>query len=243
MFYTTNVDISSPKSMWNFLHDHYHYHTMNSWNGMKSIANNVKLYNLNLEGDYAAALQFLYDECDVGDLQYLIQSRLEEFAVENPGFCAYFNGRSGGYLVLYSTDHNRSVLPNCVDNYDTYEEFKADCKYYGERVQDYLHELRTTTQLVRSFDRMCDDLRELVNEYSKMSYEDHVLASKIDLFNETYSSDLELLGIEPLELSSGEVDISSIHFLSCLTEALFNLFGSNRSNLEVEGGKLRVKEV
>ena len=33
MFYKKYVDISNVKSMWNFLHDHYQYFTMNSWNG------------------------------------------------------------------------------------------------------------------------------------------------------------------------------------------------------------------
>ena len=48
MFYQKGVDISNTKSMFNFLNNHFTYDTMNSWNGLKSIANNVKVYNLNL---------------------------------------------------------------------------------------------------------------------------------------------------------------------------------------------------
>lgn len=240
MFYTPYVDISSPKSMWTFLANHYKYYTMNSWNGLKSIANNVKLYNLNLEGDYCTALNFLFDESDVGDLQFLIQETCNEFDLSHPGYSVGFNGRSGGYLVLYSTDHNKSVLPDCVDNYDSYEDFKADCADYGERVSDYLYELRTVTKVVRDFDKLCDDLRDLVNEYSKMSYEDQLLAAHIDQFNTTYETDLEVIGAEPLEVTSGEVDVSSILKLASLTEALLRLFG--RGTVEINNNKLRVKE-
>lgn len=240
MFYTPYVDISSPKSMWTFLHDHFQYYTMNSWNGNKSIANKVKLYNLNLEGDYSAALKFLFDESDIGDLQFLIGEQCGEFNLSHPGYTVGFNGRSGGYLVLYSTDHNCSVLPDCVDNYDSWEDFKADCKDYGEKVSDYTYELRELTKVVRDFDRLCDSLRDLVNEYSKMNYEDQVLAANIEHFNIIYESDLDLIGASPLEVLSGEVDVSSILKLTSLTEALVHLFGRNR--VEIINNKLKVKE-
>ena len=240
MFYTPYVDISSPKSMWTFLHDHFQYYTMNSWNGNKSIANKVKLYNLNLDGDYSAALKFLFDESDIGDLQFLIGEQCDEFALSHPGYTVGFNGRSGGYLVLYSTDHNRSVLPDCVDNYDSWEDFKADCKDYGEKVSDYTYTLRELTKVVRDFDRLCDSLRDLVNEYSKMNYEDQVLAANIEHFNIIYESDLDLIGASPLEVLSGEVDVSGILKLTSLTEALVHLFGRNR--VEIINNKLKVKE-
>ena len=48
MFYKKGVDISNTKSMYNFLKNHEKYDTLNSWNGLKSIANNVKVYNLKL---------------------------------------------------------------------------------------------------------------------------------------------------------------------------------------------------
>ena len=31
MFYKTGVDIANTKSMWEFLHNHFQYYTMNSW--------------------------------------------------------------------------------------------------------------------------------------------------------------------------------------------------------------------
>jgi hypothetical protein len=207
---------------------------------MKSIANKVKLYNLNLDGDYSAALKFLFDESDIGDLQFLIGEQCDEFNLSHPGYTVGFNGRSGGYLVLYSTDHNRSVLPDCVDNYDSWEDFKADCKDYGEKVSDYTYTLRELTKVVRDFDRLCDSLRDLVNEYSKMNYEDQVLAANVEHFNIIYESDLDLIGASPLEVLSGEVDVSGILKLTSLTEALVHLFGRNR--VEIINNKLKVKE-
>ena len=43
MFYKKGIDITNAKQMFEFLKGHYMYDTMNSWNGLKSIANNVKI--------------------------------------------------------------------------------------------------------------------------------------------------------------------------------------------------------
>ena len=64
MFYKTGVDITKEKSMWHFLKNHFTYSTMNSWNGMKSIAHNVKLYNLKLDGDVLNIPLFMADQAD-----------------------------------------------------------------------------------------------------------------------------------------------------------------------------------
>lgn len=241
MFYTPYVDISSPKSMWTFLHDHFTYSTLNSWNGLKSIANNVKLHRLKLEGDWCTALKFLNDSNDIGDLQYIIQECIDEFVANHSMFRVYFNGRSGGYLVLYNKDNNKNVLPDCVTDYDSYEEFKEDIKSYGARVSDYTATLRAYTHLVREFDKLCDNLRDIVNEYSKMSYEDQLLAQTVERFNDLYYLDLERLCIEPLQVLDGSVDISSLT-LSCLVEALMRMFGVEGYRVEIKDTKLIVKE-
>ena len=61
LFQKTGVDICSAKSMFNFINEHYQYYTLNSWNNLKSIANNVKLYNLELEGDWGTACSYLFE--------------------------------------------------------------------------------------------------------------------------------------------------------------------------------------
>ena len=37
-------------------------------------------------------------------------------------------------------------------------------------MKDMIPELREYTKLIRDFDKLCDDLRELVNDYSKLDY-------------------------------------------------------------------------
>ncbi|MBO7079721.1 MAG: hypothetical protein J6W64_07945 [Bacilli bacterium] len=163
MFYKKGVDISNTKSMYNFLKNHEKYDTLNSWNGLKSIANNVKVYNLKLDGDCWKALELL-DE----DEYYTINDMIYDFE-HTHNYCRVgFNGRSGGYLVLYNKDNNCSVLPSEIEDTDDYEDFKEWCKYYYGSVSDYKSELRWYTQLVRDFDKLCDDMRDYVNKLSKM---------------------------------------------------------------------------
>ena len=48
-FYKTGIDITNDKQMFNFLKNHFEYWTMNSWNRLSSVANKVKLYDLDEE--------------------------------------------------------------------------------------------------------------------------------------------------------------------------------------------------
>lgn len=180
LFQKTGVDICSVKSMFNFINEHFKYWTMNSWNRLESIANNVKLYNLNLEGNWCTALDYLTDENDIGDLQNEIHWRIKDWEREHPGYALGFNGRGDGYLVIYNKEPNnrvnfRNILPDWLTGYDTYEEWKASIRenWYGghDYVNNYKVELREYTELIRSFDKLCDELRDLVNEYSKFDYE------------------------------------------------------------------------
>ena len=69
----------------------------------------------------------------------------------------------------------RSVLPEWLDSFDDYGDWKEGVTdpWYGRagKVSDCVRDLREYTELIRSFDRLCDDLRDLVNEYSKMDFE------------------------------------------------------------------------
>ena len=179
MYYKKGVDICSVKSMFNFINGHFKYNTLNSWNRLESIANNVKLYNLNLEGEWWTALDYLEDDNDIGNLQWEIHWRLMDWEKDHPGYALGFNGRSGGYLVIYNKEPNdrvnfRDILPDWLTGFDTYEEWKDNIResWYGghDYVKYYKNELREYTELIRSFDKLCDELRDLVNEYSKMDY-------------------------------------------------------------------------
>ena len=244
MFYTTGVDISNTKSMWNFLHDHFQYYTMNSWNGSKSIANNVKLYNLGLEGDWWNVLRYLNDEADCGFLQMDIDAAIREFEAKHHYYKVGFNGRSGGYLVLYNSDNNCSVLPECVDQYDTYEDFKEAVKggWNNYRVSDFAKELRDAVTIVREFDKLCDALRDIVNEFSKKSYDADKLAEVVDRFNYNYGDDLDTLELEPPVMEGDRVKLNDIEDLTAFMHCFMDCLGDDRSRVTGTDGYLWLKE-
>jgi hypothetical protein len=201
---------------------------------MKSIAHNVKLYNLKLDGDWTVALQFLHDEMDTGCLQMFIDDEIREFSSENPGYVVGFNGRSGGYLVLYNSDNYRTILPDCVEQYDTYEDFKLDCKDYGYRIKDYYREMREVTLVVREFDKLCDRIRDLVNGYSTRSFGDSKLEEVVERFYNEYGDDLDELGLEGPEYMSGKIKLNNVADYKSLLFCLMFLFGSDAQKVETD---------
>ena len=241
MFYTKGVDITKDKSMFNFIAGHPTYYTMNSWNRTRSIAHNVKLYNLNLEGDWCRALAFLESE----DYE-TINMMIHDWEREHSGYAVGFNGRSGGYLVLYNRAGSASVIPDTLD-YETYEDYKADMRDYYGSVKANRDELVEFVRLVQDFDRLCDDLRDYVNTLSKANYEFTEMENIVMQFNDTYADDLEYLGFDELEVNEiGEVDITEIYTLQCLAEAFQKL--ANRKDvgyrLAYDGGtKVKLEQI
>lgn len=229
MFYKTGIDIANVKSMWEFLHDHFTYYTMNSWNRSESIANNVKLYNLKLEGDWTVVMKYLFDETDSGALQLLIDDELRDFEEKNPYYRVFFNGRSGGYLVLGSTDNNNSVLPSCVADYETYQDFKEDIKsgWNGYNVSDFSRELRDAVKIVREFDKLCDRLRDLVNEYSKRSFDADKLEYAVQRFDDEYFSDLSKLRLAGPTMEGDRVKLNDIAYYRAFMECFIKCFGED----------------
>jgi CTP:phosphocholine cytidylyltransferase-like protein len=214
MFYKKGIDITNYKQMFNFLKDHYTYSTLNSWNGLRSIANNVKIYNLKLSGDCWNALTFLQN-----DDYFTINMMIEDWEAEHRGYSVGFNGRSGGYLVLYNDHNNRSALPDEIDECEDYEEYKRWCKDYCGSVKENRRDLVETVRLVQDFDKLCDQLRDYVNELSVKDFAQEALEEVVDRFNENYYDDLHLLGIRELEIKDGKVFIGDICELDCLYEA------------------------
>ncbi len=218
MFYKPYVDITKDKSMFNFIAGHPTYYTMNSWNRTRSIAHNVKLYNLHLEGDWCRALAHL-ESGEYDTISFMIQ----DWEREHPGYTVSFNGRSNGYLVLYNRAGSRSVIPDTLD-YESYEDYKADMRDFYGSVKANRDELVEFVRLVQAFDRLCDEIRDFVNGLSKLSYELEEMQKIVETFNIDYSSDLDLLGFKELEVNeAGEVDITEIYTLQCLAEAFQRL--------------------
>jgi len=218
MFYMKGVDITNDKSMFNFIAEHPTYFTGNSWNRTRSIAHNVKLYNLGLDGDWTRALAHL-ESGEYDTINWMIQN----WEREHPGYSVGFNGRSGGYLVLGNKGNARSVFPETLD-YETYEDYKADMRDYYGSVKANRDELVEFVRLVQAFDRLCDEIRDFVNDLSKLSYELEEMQKIAEEFNDIYADDLELLGFKELEVNeAGEVDITEIYTLQCLAEAFQRL--------------------
>jgi len=167
MFYK-KVNLNSDKACFEFLTTHFEYDTMNSWNGLKSIANNVKVYNLPV--DYEKAMEALEE-----DQYFSINQTIRDWEEEHPHCSVGFNGRSGGYLVLYSADHNGHVFEkdgnSPIHYYRTdYEEWKRDVQATYGSLKAYHDELIWQVKVVQDFDKLCDDLvnvlKDLIAEYN-----------------------------------------------------------------------------
>lgn len=82
------------------------YYTMNSWNLSTSLAYNLKVYNV-IDNELQNKVYELMDtDGFYDDINYLISDFNYEFKDQ---WRAGFNGRSGGYLVLYNANYNGTV--------------------------------------------------------------------------------------------------------------------------------------
>lgn len=215
MFYQKGLDITNDKQMFNFLRNHFEYYTANSWNGLKSVANKVKLYDLNLSGDWGVALSLL----EAGEYD-TISMMIIDWEREHTGYEVTFNGRCGGYLVLTNKGSNRHVLPDEITDSVDYEDYKEYCRDYLGSVKTNRRVLIDYVTLVRSFDKLCDELRDYCDQLSRQSFELTEMQRAVNEFNDDYYGDLEYLDFQCLKMDSdGCVDLSEICQLACLKEA------------------------
>ena len=229
MFYIKGIDITNDKQMFNFLKDHFQYYTMNSWNRSKSIAHNVKIYNLRLSGDHWTALTFLQD-----DDYFVVNMMIEDWEAEHRGYKVGFNGRSGGYLVLYRDNNCCCILPDDIDECEDYEEYKRYCREYYGSVKANRRDLVETVKLVQDFDRLCDQLRDYVDELSNRNFLIEAMKESVERFNEQYADDLEYLEFEPLAVELDKVDISEVSQVVSLYEAFLRVASKRDLGYRVE---------
>ena len=224
MFYKTGVDITKDKQMFTFLKEHFEYYIMNSWNRVQSVANNVKLYKLDLSGDWTVA-QSLLDKGDYETLYDIIYA----WMYEHPGYEVRFNGRSGGYLVLCSVGRCAHILPDEILECEDYDEYKRYCQEHYGSVKANRDELVYYTKLVQDFDRLCDELRDYCDKLSQQTFEIIEMQNAVDQFNEDYYADLEFLEFDELRCQpDGKVYIGEVFKLQSLAEAFLRL--ANRSD-------------
>lgn len=230
MFYKKGVDITSDKQMFDFLKNHFTYYTMNSWNRLTSIANNVKIHNLGLSGDCFVALDLL-ENGEYDSINYMVS----DWEREHPYYKVIFNGRSNGYLVLTNYDNVYSILPDEINESEDYEEYKRYCKEFYGSVKANRDGLRFYTQLVQDFDKLCDELRDYCEELSNQPFEVIEMQKSVAQFNSRYEDDLYFLGFEQVMCDEhGAVNISEISAITALREAFFRLAGRDGYTLVVD---------
>jgi len=160
-FFDKTEGIESLQDKFNYIQNHFTYWTMNSWNGLESIANNVKTYRLGLTNKQLDKL-FELENADPEGYWFQINQWLDEER-DYHGLSVYFNGRSSGYLVLYGGKTNCSAIRSDYWDYETYEDwFKDYSEGYDEVAaeRDLKHFIEKDFDVVRSFDRLCDAMRE-----------------------------------------------------------------------------------
>ena len=182
--YSNKVDKRSRKTMVRFLEEHFRYDTANGWNHSTSYAHNMKIYNLGLSPEQRDKLLDLL-ECDgaYDEVNTLCDNFNRSHAFK---WQAAFNGRSGGYLVLYQGGvkelEYKSYCTVCGQrNYRRVEETGYRCgrcgsearKNYEEPViQSFVYPAKGTDMYEDFEEWSLEDLRTrvtLVQEFDRLA--------------------------------------------------------------------------
>ena len=136
-----------------YLKKHFRYYTANSWNLNKSYAFNVKLHNIGLQEeavdmDLAYTLVF----SPQNEFSFDVSTLIRDFELAHPGYTAGFNGRMGGYLVLYNTEYSMRGIDMDAD-YDEWEDWEVLQRY----------------ALLRDFADLADNIRDCLLNHLESS--------------------------------------------------------------------------
>jgi len=133
--YSKKVDRRSRTAMTDFLRNHYRYNTMNSWNQSTSYAHNMKIDRLGLGSEI---VNKLFDLIQTNEFYWRLDDLKREFGeAHNHQWQVGFNGRSGGYLVLYQGEITpsgyKSYCSACGQkNYKSVKESGSVCGKCGK---------------------------------------------------------------------------------------------------------------
>lgn len=111
--FAKELNLDDDNAVFQYLKEHPLYWLMNSWNRLRTFSNNIKIYNLDVDGDTEDKLFELLD-IDSPDVKFIFDDGISYFEEENPGYTIYTNGRSGGYIIL-APNENRSNFCDMVD--------------------------------------------------------------------------------------------------------------------------------
>lgn len=164
----TGLKEKTLESKFEYIKEHYTYDVMNSWNNLESIANNVKIWNLELTNEQIDKFLELLD-IDSDYIYDILNILIEDFE-DITGTQIFFNGRNGGHLVMIPKFDEYRKWKNILDLffddniycYETLKEFKKDSTdtAYGYTKEDINNKLEQCYYLLKSFDLLCDLLRE-----------------------------------------------------------------------------------
>lgn len=160
--FESKVDLRSRKSMTDFLLNHFRYNTMNSWNRSTSYANNMKIHHLDISSEISDKLFEMLD-VDCEELKSSWDNLIYDFEMET-GYTAGWNGRSGGYLVMYEFEMKptewKSYCTSCYQrNYKVATETDCRCGRCGQntRVNYTKSPMQKAVYCGRSIDDFNDD--------------------------------------------------------------------------------------
>ena len=181
----------SRKAMVEYLTSHFRYDTMSSWNQSTAYAACVKIHGSWVPRDLQDKAFAIYDQGDVFDD---ISGVMREWDASNHHkYQVGFNGRSGGYIVMYrggeKPSEYKSVCQDCGQkNYSAGAVKCGRCgstnmhdfsgmevfSYPGQSIDqgEYFDEwdlpgIRDRYKLVRSFDKMIENCKAVFLQYCR----------------------------------------------------------------------------
>ena len=161
-YFDKTAGVNTLSGKFKYIKDHFTYWPFNSWNGGKNIANKVKVDEMGLD---RAVVDKVFEMMDADNEGYWFHiNDCLEYECEDRGLKVGFNGRSAGYLVLYSPDkyHPTSLLGEYW-NYDSYRDWLADYADgddYRAAQADLRYMIERDFDVVQKFDQLCDNMRE-----------------------------------------------------------------------------------
>lgn len=141
------------------------YPTMNYWNGSTAPAYNMKIYNVIRHELQDRAYEILSDENLSYELHNEINFLIDDFTANTKyAYTAGFNGRSGGYLVLYKSCR--------VVNYDSDGTPHARLETYPGRE---INEKDVPGDVLRAFRKLALDIIKTAEAYCKKPIETEII--------------------------------------------------------------------
>lgn len=166
-----------------FLLTHFRYDTMNSWNRARSYAARVKIHDFVPHELQSRA----YDLLETREPYEEINDLLREFSLKyNYDYQVGFNGRSSGYLVLYTGGKKDGrVYSQPGVGIDSDEMVPG-----GDHFKEYsFAQLKERYKLVKDFDDLVEECKRVFLEYCK----------NFEVVEETIKVDKVVKVLKPIE--------------------------------------------